>query len=45
MQITPDNVVENDEEFQATISLQPGEDSVILVPMQSTIEISDDDGN
>jgi hypothetical protein len=43
VQINPDAIVENDEEFRAVISVQPGEDSVMLSPAQTTIEIADDD--
>ena len=44
VQIESDSIDEEDEEFQAVLSLDSGEDSVSLIPAQTTVVINDDDG-
>lgn len=39
-----DSIDEENEQFQAVLSVDPGEESVELIPSQTTVTIMDDDG-
>lgn len=44
VQVENDAIVEEDEQFGATLSLDPSEDSVQLIPSTTTVVITDNDG-
>ena len=44
VRIQPDVLDEEDETFRAVLSIDPGEDSVQLIPAEATVTITDDDG-
>ena len=44
VRIQPDVIDEENETFRAVLTIDPGEDSVQLIPSEAVVTITDDDG-